>query len=207
MRKKMAALLASRYDLGAGGLELLLEDDSQLGVHLERFLNEHYIPHVPQLYDRAGRYQFAAKEKIGRLTSALLRAVGKGHDNELFVLLVDLVELEDELEPLVRAVKVALARHHQVMLIIPWPPDLELPRRDEEHWTRRKRPRYGQMSSTYLKEHLRILTTRHYHKSFHRARRTFARLQVPVLCAADADPIPLILERVDRLRLVHRRKR
>jgi uncharacterized protein (DUF58 family) len=207
MRKKMAALLASRYDLGAGGLELLLEDDAQLGVHLERFLNEHYIPHVPQLYDRAGRYQFAAKEKIGRLTSALLRAVGKGHDNELFVLLVDLVELEDELEPLVRAVKVALARHHQVMLIIPWPPDLELPRRDEEHWTRRKRPRYGQMSSTYLKEHLRILTTRHYHKSFHRARRTFARLQVPVLCAADADPIPLILERVDRLRLVHRRKR
>src|SRR5262249_17075417 len=60
-----------------------------------------------------------------------LRAIGKGHDNEMFVLFVDLVELGPNLEPLMRSVKVALARHHQVMVIIPWPPGLELPNRED----------------------------------------------------------------------------
>lgn len=208
MRKKLSALLAARYDLGGGGVELLLQDNRQLGVYLERFLNEHHVPHVPQLYDQAGRYQFASKEKIDRLTAALIRAVGKGHDNELFVLLVDLVELQDELGPLVRAVKVALARHHQVMLIIPWPPDLDLPGRDERGAVERegKRSRDAR-SEKDLREQLKRLSQRRYHRAFHRARRMFARLQVPVLCAADADPIPLILERLDRLRLVRRRRR
>ena len=46
---------------------------------------------------------------------------------EVFVLLADLLELDDHLDPLLRAVRVALGRHHQVMLICPWPPGLELP--------------------------------------------------------------------------------
>ena len=63
------------------------------------------------------------------LAATLLRSVGKGHDNELFVLLVDLIELSDRLEPLLRAVRVALARHHQVIVVCPWPLALIMPRK------------------------------------------------------------------------------
>ncbi len=55
------------------------------------------------------------------LASALLRAVGQGRDNELFVLLADLLELDDALDPLLKAVRVAVSRHHQVVLVAPWP--------------------------------------------------------------------------------------
>ena len=35
----------------------------------------------------------------------------------------------------------------------------------------------------------------------------FARVQVPVVCAAEGDPVPLILDRLDRLRGQRRRRR
>ncbi|MFX9065594.1 hypothetical protein ABTN38_19505, partial [Acinetobacter baumannii] len=65
--------------------------------------------------------------KIEVLSGALLRAVSQGRDNELFVLLADLLELTEHLGPLLRAVKVALARHHQVMVVCPWPVDVPAP--------------------------------------------------------------------------------
>ena len=205
LRKKMAALLSQRYELGGGGLELLLEDDRKLGTYLERFLNEHHVPHTPQLFDSRGHYLFRSTAKLERLTAALLRAVGKGHDNELFVLFVDLVELEHDLDPLLRAVKVALARHHQVFVVLPWPPELELPRRAEQE----KKPakKRGAVNRLDIKQYVQDLMSRRYQRAFQRVRKTFARLQVPVVCAAETDPIPLILERIDRLRGQRRRRR
>ncbi len=213
-RKKLAAVFAHRYDLGPGGLELLLQDDGQFATHLERFLNEHHVPHTPRLYDRHGRYLYASPEKVDVLASALLRSVGKGHDNELFVLLVDLVELEGRLDPLVRAVKVALARHHQVMVICPWPPELGPPAAappDEDFdLLEAALPRRGgslaALSPAGMKEFLKGLTARRYERAFHRLRRTFARVQVPVLCAASDDPVQLVLDRLDRMRGMRRRR-
>ncbi len=205
MRKQMAALLASRYDLGPGGLELLLEDDNHLGAHLERFLNEHHVPHTPRLFDDHGHYLFRSTKKLERVTTALLRAVGKGHDNELFVLMVDLIELEKDLEPLLRAVKVALSRHHQVLVVIPWPPDVEFPRRGEEEQAALQRSSIK--TALDVKKYIRKLTTRRYQKAFQVIRKTFARLQVPVVSAAEGDPVPSILDRLDRLRGQRRRRR
>src|SRR5262249_7552187 len=84
-RKQLAALLALRH--GPGGLATLLEDDDQFGLVLQRFLGEHQVPYALPLYDEHGRYLFAAPEKIGVLARALLQAVRKGHDTELFLLL------------------------------------------------------------------------------------------------------------------------
>lgn len=208
----MAALLSSRHGLGAGGLELLFQDDRQLGVHLERFLNEHHIPHTPTLFDEKGRYLFASPGKVEVLARALTRAVGKGHDNELFVLFIDLVELGAEMGPLLKAVKVALARHHQVMVVIPWPADLEPPAREEgqgkKKRSRRRRSGTGsvRLREELVREELKQLLQRRYLKAFHTARRQFARLQVPVVCAAEEEPIALILDRIDRLRGLRRRR-
>ena len=41
-----------------------------------------------------------------------------------------------------------------------------------------------------------------FHAAYHRLRRAFTRLGVPVVCAAGDEPIPLILDRLDRLRAI-----
>ena len=101
-RKRLAALLSVRHGLAPGGLAALMEDDDLMVSHLQRFLAEHQVPCPLSLYDHLGRYQFAAAGKVDVLARALLRAVGRGHDNELFVLLVDLLELSERVGPLLR---------------------------------------------------------------------------------------------------------
>ncbi len=212
-RKQLAAVLSRRYDLGPGGLELLFQDDDRLGVYLQRFLEEHQIPFTPTLYDAKGQYLFRSAQKVEVLAGALLRAVGKGHDNELFVLLVDLLDVQDDLAPLLRAVKVALGRHHQVLVVCPWPHGVEPPgdKPPSEYPPEAPPARAPALNLTALKARelrrfIRRQLTRRYHESFHQLRRTFARLHVPVVCAASDESVHLLLERLDRLRGMRKRR-
>jgi hypothetical protein len=198
-RKRLAALLAVRYGLGPGGLAQLLENEDALAVHLQRFLAEHQVPYPVSLYDDKGHYLFASPEKVQTLSRALLAAVGKGHDNELFVLLADLLELEEGLEPLIRAIKVARARHHRVLIVCPWPPGVPPPG---------ERPRRRRHASRHGKEWLRhalldAMFSRLY-QAYRKLRRSFARLGVQVVCAENADSVALILRRLDQLRAMQR---
>src|SRR5205085_735688 len=163
-------------------------------LYLQQFLAEHNVPYPVPLYDRRGQYLFAAPGKIEALAGALLHAVGKGRDNELFVLLVDLLELVNDIGPLLRAVKITLARHHQVVLLCPWPPGVRPP----------SRATVGEGTSHEagdedLQSILQELTTKRLHSAFQRLRQAFARLSVPVICASEGDPVRLILDRLDRL--------
>src|SRR5207237_944844 len=92
-RKQLAALLSVRTGQMPGGLARMLEDNEHFGLTLQRFLAEHHVPYQLPLYDADGRYLYASPGKIDILARALVQTIGKGHDNELFVLLVDLVEL------------------------------------------------------------------------------------------------------------------
>jgi uncharacterized protein (DUF58 family) len=197
-RKRLAALLAVRQRSLPGGLALLMEDDERLVLALQQFLAEHHVPYPLPLYDRAGRYRFAAPAKVRVLAEALLAAVSRGHDNELLVLLVDLLDVADELAPLLRAVKVALARHHRVILLCPWPPGVAPPSRSA------RLTEVGDETSLQAQLH-RVATTR-LHRAFARLRWTFARVGVPVLSAESADPVRLVLDRLDRLRAQGRRR-
>jgi uncharacterized protein (DUF58 family) len=193
-RKELAAILSMRYVRVPGGLAALLEDDDQFALTLQRFLSDHRVPYSVALYDPEGRYLFAAPGKVEVLANALLRAVGKGRDNELFVLMADLLELDDQLLPLVRATRVALARHHQVVLLCPWPADLDRPEREP--------PAAGPESekpAVPVEEMVRRSNRQRFHTAFHRLRRTFARLGVSVVCAAGNEAVPLVLERMERL--------
>ncbi len=209
-RKQLAAILSARYGLGAGGLSALLEDDDAFSLRTQQFLGEHQVPYSLPLYGRDGRYLFASPEKVSVLADALLRAVGKGRDNELFVLLADLLELDDGLDPLLRAVRVALGRHHQVVLICPWPPGLALPHDNPAGQAAAAlavhgRPR-GRRSAS-ASPHAVLwdqVTTRRFHAAYQRLRRTFTRLGVAVVCAASDEPAPLILRRLERLRTLGR---
>jgi uncharacterized protein (DUF58 family) len=198
-RKRLAALLSVHYGLAPGGLEALLEDDDAFSLLVQRFLADHRVPYSLPLYDGRGRYSFAAPQKVEVLARALLRAVGKGHDNELFVLVADLVELDDHWPPLLAAVRVARARHHQVVVVCPWPVGLPLPAADEVVGP----PDLRRARDRELWGHA---TTARFHAAYARLRRTFARMGVPVVCAEGEEPAALVLDRLERLRMLGRRR-
>ena len=201
-RKRLAAVLSVRYGLAPGGLGVLMEDDELFSRLLQQFLVDHQMPFPLPLYDRRGRYLFAAPKKIQVLASSLLRSVGKGHDNELFVLLADLLELTDQLDPLLRAIKVALVRHHRVLVVCPWPPGIPVPAAATDIKARAE----ARDAEKDFELVLYQTTKDRFHRSFHRLRRTFARMGVPVVCAQSGDPARVILERLDLLRFLGRKQ-
>jgi uncharacterized protein (DUF58 family) len=207
-RKRLAALFSVRYGLGPGGLALLLEDDDRCNRYLQRFLSEHQVPYDLPLYDREGAYLFAAPAKVKILAETLVRAIGKGHDNELYVLLADLLELSDALEPLLRSVRVALARHHRVVVVCSWPPEIPPPSVSEA----KKKGDAGTLADASerrdasVRAVLERTTTRRFHRAFDEVRRAFGRIRVPVLCARTGDPPRIILDRLEVLRGLGRRR-
>jgi uncharacterized protein (DUF58 family) len=194
-RKSLAALLSERYGQGAGFTARLLEDDEAFALEVQRFLAEHQVPFRLPLYGKRGEYLFASPGKIDVLARALLRAVAHGRDNELFVLLVDLLDLGDRLGPLLSAIKVTLARHHRVLVICPWPPGTPPPPLRADAGDDRS-------ASTLVAAGVTELTARRLQRAFHRLRRSFGKMGVPVVCAAAGDPVRLILARLNQLRSV-----
>src|SRR4029079_8717098 len=86
---------------------------------LTRWFNDHRVALPMMLYDDRGRYLFRAAGKIATLARALTDSIARAKDNELFVLLADLLDVDADRGPLLRAVKAARARHHEVQLICP----------------------------------------------------------------------------------------
>jgi hypothetical protein len=117
-RKQVASILAARRH-EPGMMGLMLEDEEQFRLELLHFLHEHRMPLEMPSYGPRNEYLFAAPEKVGVLAAALRYAIGRGRDNELFVLLADLLPVADRIEPLLAAVKVAVARHHTVLVVCP----------------------------------------------------------------------------------------
>lgn len=198
-RKRLASLLAARERLGPAGIARLLEDDEAFALSMQHFLAEHQVPYPVPLHDRRGRYLFASPGKVEVLARTLLQSIARGRDNELFVLLADLLDLADDLEPLLRAVKVALARHHQICVVCPWPPGLPAPGVQPE-------PPPTTVQDSLLVE-LRELTAERLQRAYQGLRRQLGRLGVTVLCAQQQDSVSLILDRLDRLRLAGRLQR
>jgi uncharacterized protein (DUF58 family) len=210
LRKQLVALLSVRYSLTPGGLALLLEDDERCVLYLQRFLADHHIPYELPFYDDQGRYLFAAPGKAEVLAGALLRAVRRGRDNELFVLLADFLEIVEHLGPVLAAVKVARARHHQVILVCPWPPGVPPPLRASRPSGPRQElgahssPARHARTAAQQRVALRSTTARRFDLAFHQVRGAIARLGVAVLCAREGDAVSLILNRLERLRVQER---
>jgi hypothetical protein len=193
-RKELSAILAVRYGLGPGGLALLLEDDERCVHYLQRFLADHQVAFPFSLYDARGAYLFRAPHKPQVLADALLKAIIRGKDNELFVLCVDVLENTDRLEPLERAVCVAKAKHHQVLVVCPWPAGVDPPG---------SKAHDGPLELDYQLV-LQRLCTAELHRSYAEVQRAFGRVGVPVLCAAAGDSVERILHRMRRLHIQER---
>jgi uncharacterized protein (DUF58 family) len=228
-RKQLCALFAVQDGTGAAGIERLLHDDREYGERVGWFLQQHQLRMPVPLYDEQGRYRFRCAGKAHVLGVAMVRAVSRARDNELFVLLADLAELGDDIAPVLRAARMARARHHQVMVIIPWPgdvppPDDGRPGNGTAHddrpaepapppWEKPKKPAKGAkkkspgaIRESRLLKAVQASVTRQYHDAFRRLRRSLGRVGATVVRVNDGDPVRLILERLDRLRGMRSRR-
>lgn len=197
-RKRLAAVLSVRYQLEPGGLSLLMEDDLLLMHFLHRFLIDHHVPFQPPMFTRRGRYLFASKSKVDVIAAELLRSVRRGHDNELFVIMADLMELNQDLEPFLRAVKVAVARHHQVLFVCPWPVGVPYPAAEQDQ-ERGRLPRRS--VPLFTVEQMNDQATQRLHAAVHDLRLRLARVGVRMLCTEPGESTRLILDKIERLRM------
>ncbi len=207
-RKRLAALFCA-LDKAPPGMEArLIDDDAFMADRLQRFLSEHHRRYPVALYDEHGRYLFRGTEKVDVLAQTLVRAVAHGRDNELFVIMADLIELDGDLEPLFKAVRVAVGRHHQVLVICPWmpgvpvfPDDMPLKKRVKAAKKEARRQKFRGLDAQLFVE-----TTLRYHAAHERVRRAFAKMGVMVIRAQQRDSVRLILNRMDQLRGVRARR-
>jgi uncharacterized protein (DUF58 family) len=213
-RKQLAALFGLQDGTGPDGIERYVHDDGAYAARVAEFLRHHHLRCPIPLYDDLGRYRFKCARKADVLAWELIRAAGRARDNELYVVLADLAELGDDLEPLVRACRVARARKNHVMVIVPWPADVPSPDAapdPEPRSDRRRRPRHPDDLDPFVrnKRISRIVLdnlTRQYHESFRTMRRELSRVGATVMRVNDGDPVRLVLDRLDRLRGMRSRR-
>jgi uncharacterized protein (DUF58 family) len=212
-RKQLAALFCLQDGTGPDGVERYVHDDAVYAERVTKFLESHRLRCPVPLYDDQGRFRFKCAHKADVLASEMVRAVGRARDNELYVIFADLSELGDDLEPLVKACRVARARRHHVMVIVPWPADVPSPdeqpeQADDRPKKRRRHPddfdpevRYKRISKIVLDN-----LTRQYHESFKKMRKLLTGVGATVMRVNDGDPVRLVLDRLDRLRGMRSRR-
>ena len=216
-RKQLSALFCLQDGTGPDGIERYVHDDGAYAERVAQFLQHHQLRCPVPLYDEAGRYRFRCARKADVLADQIIRSVGRARDNELFVILADLAELGDDLEPLVKACRVARARRHHVMVIVPWPADVPPPDSSavdagDNGDGRKKKKRHPddffdpeirqQRISKIVLENL----TRQYHEQFRVMRRALSGTGATVMRVNDGDPVRLVLDRLDRLRGMRSRR-
>ena len=97
--------------------------------------------------------------------------------------------------------RVAVSRHHQVMVVCPWPAGIEPPGAEGSA----EQPELPENSSD-LVNMLRRVHRQRFHSAYRRLRRAFGRMGVQVLSAASGEPVELVLARMDRLRRAGRKR-
>jgi uncharacterized protein (DUF58 family) len=209
-RKQLAALLTWHQRATPAQIEWLLHNHTAWTTALAHFLQQHQQPVLVSWLDLPQRQQYHQPAKIAVLATALLQAVGRARDNELYVLLVDLYDYTDELTPLITACRVARARHHQVMVVVPGTNETEelaskLGREHTQmcahnHTTMTHNHTTMAHAPTQAHAPQALLARQYYDWAYQRLRRQLAAVGVSVLRLSCDDPLPVLLERLDRLR-------
>lgn len=195
-RKQLAAVYSVVDRAGPAEIERLLHDDAAFVERTGRFLRDHRVRVPVELFDAAGNYRFKSAGKLRVLADAIVRAVGRARDNELYVVLADVAELGDSLEPLVAAARVARARHHQMLVLVPWPAGVPVPVEPGRAATKpAEKP-----APTGLGGVVETVLADQYARGYTDVRTALTRAGAVVVRVGDGDPIRLVLDRLDRVR-------
>lgn len=120
-RMQLGAVLSVLYELPADATVRLAYDEAVMARYVYRFLTDHGAPWTDAVYNSKGANIAATHGRLGTLADTITRAVAFAKDNEVFVLIVDLIDHAGTLGRLKDAVRVARARNHRVVVICPWP--------------------------------------------------------------------------------------
>ncbi|MFO0911723.1 MAG: DUF58 domain-containing protein [Pirellulales bacterium] len=199
-RYALSLFLSGYFRLPHHELSQLIAFDDRLGLYLQRFLYEQQVPYLGPLYGDDGKALLADPSKPDQLARLVTHAVAHARDNELLVLMADLADLEDRLAGLEQAVKLAVARHHRVILLTAWPPDtptklagpLDAAQSTPDLMTLGDPYRFAQFArQTELARRTTLLES---------LRQRFGRFRVPVVAATLDDAPQLILQQAELLR-------
>lgn len=199
-RKRVSSVVAVLAGLGPAGVSRMVHDDAFFSREAQRFLLDHQVSYPRPLIGPSGEYLFSSRAKVEALRRALLRAVLHGRDNELYVLLFDLLEIRDAWPALFAALKVARARHHQVIVICPWPESL--PRPPSTEWTDSLWPprsadgRHWDATEYALRE-LDLLRHR---SAFQDLKGELGKVGVPLLAAPTSESVLFVKKRLEQIR-------
>ena len=201
--KQAIAVVAALKKLGPGGISLLTKDERLFSVHAQELLNEHQVEYDRPMYDERGNSLLVSPGKIKVLAGALIRAIAHCQDNELFVLFVDLIDQADHRQPLMQAIRVAISRHHQVMVVVSWPDDVPVPKSDPSFEGREMQ--LGDLSLrvdnlTYTTFLLKELSMKEHYHRLTSVREELKRMGVPMLLVNETTTRGEILARIERLR-------
>lgn len=204
IRRKQLGLLFATLDQDIPGAEVhYLHDDQIFARRAMKFLAEHQARYPVRLHDIRGRYLFYSRPKLAMLADAINYGVSRGRDNELFVILADLVDLADEIDPVLQAVRVAISRHHQVIVMIPWQEDIPPPPTEAPDEYSLKIPRSRLMAEDGMKAidlELKRDQVERYQKNYITLQKLFGKLGVTVVRAGQEESVQMVLDRLNRMK-------
>lgn len=203
-RKNLATILAAQERLEPGAVSRLRFDDEYFSHHAQQFLARHRVPFPRPLFSEKGEYLYACPGKIEVVARQLLRQVAHGKDNELFVLVLDLLELPADWGPLLKAIRVARSRHHQIVVVTPWPMGIPVPAAGE--WNDESMaeldPLYRRFQDPAIAiKRLDLIRFRNAHD---RLREELRRIGLPLLNLMGRENVDFVLRQLDQLRMAPR---
>jgi uncharacterized protein (DUF58 family) len=207
-RKTLAAVFVAIDRDSPARIERYLHDQEFYASRMARFLADHHVRIPPKLYTDDGHYRYKCATKAIVLSNAILSAVSRAKDNELYVILADLTELDEAMTPILQAVRVARGRHHQVLVIVPWPDGLSTPETDLKKNQNRNRsePAARKIAQPTSGKIIRHALSQGYQLRYERLRVELARMGAGVVRANVDDPVRVVLDRIDRLRGLRSRR-
>jgi uncharacterized protein (DUF58 family) len=184
VRNQIAGIVAELHNLTAAEQVQLLFDDGMLARSLQRFLTDEGMPWMEPIISTSDLAASKARTRIGLMSKCIATAVSQAHDNEVFVICIELLHNACPIEDLLTAIKLARARHHRVAVICPSPTFRRPPK------SLHAKEVQDAAGLRMAAEHLQLRERASHLK------RMFARLKVPMTISGETSAIPLILSEI-----------
>ncbi|MEO2013746.1 MAG: DUF58 domain-containing protein [Fuerstiella sp.] len=120
-RTVLANVMAGLYGLSISQIVELVHDDRMMAQFAQRLLNEAGVSWMPPLVETRDQGFHDGMATMELLSKAITESVATARDNEVYVVLANLLECATNISYVVPAIKLALARHHRVILVCPTP--------------------------------------------------------------------------------------
>ncbi|MCA9051974.1 MAG: DUF58 domain-containing protein [Planctomycetaceae bacterium] len=120
-RSQVSAVMAELFGLSIPQQLELVYDDIRFADYARRMLNAAGLAWMEPLIPTRQRGVHGGLATMELLSKALTHSVALSRDNEVYVILADVLECATNIDHLMPAVRLALARHHKVILVCPTP--------------------------------------------------------------------------------------